>query len=404
MEVFMSVGIVRVQKYTKGGVKGEEIHDLREKEGISHTNKNIDWSRTKYNYPLALKTKNYHTAIKEKIDSLELQKAVRKDAVVMVQVLVTSDHEFFKDLTREQQNNFFKDSFDFLSERYGEKNVISAVIHLDEETPHMHFNFVPITEDGRLCAKEILSRGKLIDQQDKFAEYVGKKYGLERGMTKEQRILAGTDRKALTMREYKTTTTYISQGKEELKNLDDEKAKRLKELNDIAEAQKQAQEQILRNSVINAEYEGKKAYIADCNEICQTGVELPDYAKVTEKGLLKKEEFVTVPKEKWLAHHVSFQEKKALADLRKEIDYNMPTKVLNRIERENVDLKEENKNLKSENASLGVELKKANQFIKRVNQTMDTLPLDIKNAFKAVFNALGTKKEKTAERDNGIEH
>ena len=125
----MSYGIVRVQKMTSGSVKGIEIHDRREKD-ISHTNKDIDWERTKENYDLhPEQNHNFYQTIKERINKLELPKAVRKDAIFMAQVLVTSDHDFFKGLSKGQQEQFFKDSYNFLAERYGKENVISATVH-----------------------------------------------------------------------------------------------------------------------------------------------------------------------------------------------------------------------------------------------------------------------------------
>ena len=176
----MSYGIVRVQKFQAGSVKGIEIHDKRDKDH-SHTNKEIDYERTKDNYSLHESEGTFRQNIKERIDQLDLQKAVRKDAVVMAQVLVTSDKEFFDKLTPEQSKEFFKQSYEFLQERYGKENVISATVHMDERTPHMHFNFVPVTEDGRLSAKTILNRTDLIKQHDDFYKQIGREWGLSRG-------------------------------------------------------------------------------------------------------------------------------------------------------------------------------------------------------------------------------
>ena len=78
----MGCGIVRIQKFSANTVGGIRIHDKRLKQGTSHSNPDIDWSRTKLNYNLA-PDQNYHKAIKQRISSLNLKKAVRKDAVVM---------------------------------------------------------------------------------------------------------------------------------------------------------------------------------------------------------------------------------------------------------------------------------------------------------------------------------
>lgn len=176
----MSYGIVRVQKFQVGSVKGIEIHDRRDKEH-SHTNKEIDFEKSKTNFVLHEVEGTFRQAVKERIEKLQLLKAVRKDAVVMAQILVTSDREFFDKLTPDQTKKFFQQSYDFLVDRYGKENVISATVHMDERTPHMHFNFVPVTEDGRLSAKLIFNRMDLIRQQDDFFNRVGQEWGLLRG-------------------------------------------------------------------------------------------------------------------------------------------------------------------------------------------------------------------------------
>lgn len=206
----MSVGIVRVQKFGRGSVKGVEIHDQREKEGVSHTNPDIDWERSHENYDLCpAQNKNYYRAVQERIQQLHLPRAVRKDAVVMAQVLVTSDHDFFEEMTPERTQQFFRDAYSFLADRYGAENIISAMVHMDERTPHMHVNFVPVTPDGKLSAKRLLTRQTLIEQQTAFQNAVGVHYGLRRGMTREERIEQGVQRKNMTMPEYKAYTKQL---------------------------------------------------------------------------------------------------------------------------------------------------------------------------------------------------
>lgn len=196
----MSYGIIRMQKFSAGSVKGIEIHDTRQK-GLSHTNQDIDWGRSNQNYDLHEKNnQSYYRAIKTRIAELDLRRAVRKDAKVMCQAMVTSDKTFFDGLSEEQQRQYFKDSYGFLCERYGKGNIISATVHLDERTPHMHVNFVPVTADGRLSAKDVIGgRDKLTNLQTEFHKQVAQKYGLERG-------LEGSRTKHQAVAEYKTST------------------------------------------------------------------------------------------------------------------------------------------------------------------------------------------------------
>lgn len=87
-------------------------------------------------------------------------------------------------LAREEMMDFMKRAYTFVAERVREDNIVSAVIHLDEKTPHMHLCFVPLTKDHRLCAKEILGNRTHLSKywQDGFFEYMHEQYSqLERG-------------------------------------------------------------------------------------------------------------------------------------------------------------------------------------------------------------------------------
>lgn len=180
----MLYGIIRVQKFKAAAVTGIQIHDKREKEK-SNTNPDIDYSKSNQNYSLIeADERPFQTQIKEKIESLNLKKAVRKDAVVMCQILVTSDKDFFDNITPEQEKQFFQDSLEFIKKRYGADNIISAEVHKDEKTPHLHINLVPIN-DNKLSAKSLFDRPFLYKLQDDFYNDVSKNYGLERGGQEE---------------------------------------------------------------------------------------------------------------------------------------------------------------------------------------------------------------------------
>ena len=196
---------------TIGTVKGIQIHDQREKE-FSHTNSDIDFSKSNLNEDLYnSKNINYNHEIKNKIKKLNLTRAVRKDAIVMCQSLITSDKPFFDKLSSQEQKQFFKDSFEFVKETYGEKNIISANIHYDEKTPHMHINFVPITKDGRLCAKDLFKRVDLIKLHDNFSKHCKEHgYDLERGESK------GDLKKHLSVEDFKIKTKQEELGKNKI--------------------------------------------------------------------------------------------------------------------------------------------------------------------------------------------
>lgn len=196
----MSYGIVRIQKIKTSAITGIHIHDTRVK-GFSHSNQDIDFTKSDLNYRLDDNVnKTYHEVIKNRINELNLKRAVRKDAIKMGQALVTSDNNFFNSISKDEQKQFFIRSYEFLKVRYGASNIISATVHLDERTPHMHVNFVPVTKDGRLSAKDVFKRAEYKSLHDDFYKFVGLEYGLLRGETKDVK------EKHLTVQEYKKET------------------------------------------------------------------------------------------------------------------------------------------------------------------------------------------------------
>ena len=110
----------------------------------------------------------------------------------MVEALVTATPDFFKGKKKAEIKAYFQEALDFIQENQAPETIISAVVHMDEKTPHMHLCFVPLTQDGRLSAKEILgNKKKLVQWQDKFWEHMVKKFPvLERG---ESASLTGRD-------------------------------------------------------------------------------------------------------------------------------------------------------------------------------------------------------------------
>ena len=127
---------------------------------------------------------------------------MRKDSVKFVDTLVTVSPEFAKAHEAEMQE-YFSRAFNFLKERVGEENIISAVVHMDEKTPHLHLCFVPLTKDNRLSAKEILGNKKaMIQWQDDFYACMAERWPeLERGAPAVE-----TKRRHLTPQWYKRVT------------------------------------------------------------------------------------------------------------------------------------------------------------------------------------------------------
>ena len=177
--------VVHMMKIKFGTVGGIQSHNNREHE--PKTNPDVDMSRSEDNYDL-ISCDNYKRSIKEKLSNLvESSRAVRKDAVVVCNFIVTSDNETMNALGADRQRKFFQDSVKWFSDRYGADRVLNATVHMDETTPHLHIGVMPITQDGRLSAKAIFTKTEMKAIQTEFARDVGEKYGLERGVEGSER-------------------------------------------------------------------------------------------------------------------------------------------------------------------------------------------------------------------------
>ena len=195
----MAYAILRFAKHKGGASKALSAHHERTKDSYA-SNPDIDPSRTAQNFHLVTPQWSYEQEIRHRIQTAGCR--VRKDSVKFVDTLVTVSPEFAKAHEAEMPE-YFRRAFDFLKERVGEENIISAVVHMDEKTPHMHLCFVPLTRDKRLSAKEILGNKKsMIRWQDDFYACMAERWPeLERGTPAVE-----TKRRHLTPQWYKKVT------------------------------------------------------------------------------------------------------------------------------------------------------------------------------------------------------
>lgn len=150
-------------------------HNEREEDDkTNHSNENIDKERTGDNIFLKRSSGSYMRDIKEIVSS-RTDKKIRKNAVVMVGHTLQLGGDAL-DIPEEEQIEILRKGYEFISNRYGESNVISATIHRDETNPHLHVDMVPMTEDGRLSARDVVTRRELRDVQKDFLEFMQTEY------------------------------------------------------------------------------------------------------------------------------------------------------------------------------------------------------------------------------------
>ena len=172
--------ILRFAKYKGPTVSRIEAHNERTKENYA-SNPDIKTELSRHNFHPVVPDGKYCDISNRIIREAGCR--VRKDSVIIVEVLITASPEFFEKKSRKETREFFDYAVEFMKSKQNSDTYISAVVHVDEKTPHMHLCFVPITADGRLSAKAIIGNKKRLTLwQDEFWSYMVKKYpDFERG-------------------------------------------------------------------------------------------------------------------------------------------------------------------------------------------------------------------------------
>ena len=170
----MAFAIMRAKKLkTMANVTASLNHCYRERETT-----NADPERTPRNEHLeAQSTEEAITKLKTILPSKR-----RKDAVLAVEYVLTASPEWWAKASADEQHQFFNIAEKWLADKYGQKNIVTATIHRDETSPHLSAFVAPVTEDGRLSAKDFIgNKSKMSQDQTNFAKAV-QCLGLERGI------------------------------------------------------------------------------------------------------------------------------------------------------------------------------------------------------------------------------
>nr|WP_172685972.1 MobV family relaxase [Staphylococcus hyicus]AKI06742.1 Pre/Mob [Staphylococcus hyicus] len=376
----MSYSIVRVSK-VKSGTNTTGIQKHVQRENNNYENEDIDHSKTHLNYDLVNDNKqNFNNLIDEKIEqNYTGKRKIRTDAVKHVDGLITSDKDFFDNQKPEDTKQFFEHAKEFLEQEYGKDNLLYATVHMDEKTPHMHYGVVPITDDGRLSAKEVVGNKKALTEfQDRFNEYVNQRgYNLERGQSRQV-----TNAKHEQISQYKQKTEYHKQEY----NRESQKLDHIKQENDKLMQEYQKSLNTLKKP-INVPYEQETEKVGGLfsKETQETGnmiIHQDDFYKFDEKVKAAKTIIDDYERIK------SGEKIKGLErDYKKTRDNFLETYEMYQ------DLKKENENLKEENKDLKTKVNAKDKLLALFKEMMSAL-------LKELQHALG--REKYVERVRGI--
>ena len=375
--------MAHVAKYTKGSIGGLTSHFERRKnengEYFKFKNQDIDFTKTNLNYNLA-ENIDQREFIKKRLS--EVKCLNREDVKVMCSWVVTKP----KDVIETEQRKFFEESYNFLKNRYGEKNVISSYVHLDEVTPHLHFVFIPVVNDKKkniekVSAKECINKRDLQTFHKDFDNHMTRVFSRDIGILNEA---TKEGNKSIEELKRKSAVEKIEEIKEITKNNIDASSKALEQAK--AEASKivqKANEELkhLKSEirVLQGEYRAKKAYVdvfANQDDVFK-GV-------IIKKTLTGKTKSYEVSPEKFEKMNITYMDmlasekmrettEKTIENYQKSTSYQNILNMKRNFEKEIKDLKAENKGLFKENESL-------QETVSRISKVFKNSP-KIENAF-----------------------
>ena len=219
----MSFAIIRNTKYKRENLKG--IYRHNERRNKNYSNDNIDKEKSYLNYSLKSPKYRYDKEFDIMKEKYDLKGQIKTVSNIACEYIITSDKQFFEEIGEEETKRYFETAYQFVAEykNLGEQYIMSAKVHMDEETPHMHLIFLPVVHkqdkkgnniDKLACSEFWKEKDSYRRLQDAFYQYMtSHNFKLERGVPKEE-----TGREHIDIKEYKEITNF-DKTKEKLQNM-----------------------------------------------------------------------------------------------------------------------------------------------------------------------------------------
>ena len=219
----MSFAIIRNTKYKRENLKG--IYRHNERRNKNYSNDNIDKEKSYLNYSLKSSKYRYDKEFDIMKEKYDLKGQIKTVSNIACEYIITSDKQFFEEIGEEETKRYFETAYQFVAEykNLGEQYIMSAKVHMDEETPHMHLIFLPVVHkqdkkgnniDKLACSEFWKEKDSYRRLQDAFYQYMtSHNFKLERGVPKEE-----TGREHIDIKEYKEITNF-DKTKEKLQNI-----------------------------------------------------------------------------------------------------------------------------------------------------------------------------------------
>ena len=204
----MSYAIIRNAKYKSENLKG--IYRHNERRNTNYSNKNIDRNKSYLNYSLKSPQFTYEKEFERIRKEYNLKGQIKTVSNIVCEYIITSDKAFFETIGEDETKRYFETAYKFVCEykNLGEQYILSAKVHMDEETPHMHLVFIPVVHttdkkgndiDKIACSEFWKAKDSYRQLQDAFYNYmVANNLELERGNPSEKIHLSVEDYKNIT--------------------------------------------------------------------------------------------------------------------------------------------------------------------------------------------------------------
>ena len=219
----MSYAIIRNIKYKRENLKG--IYRHNERRNKNYSNANIDKEKSYLNYSIKDPQYSYEKEFERIRKKYDLKGQIKVVSNIACEYIITSDKEFFETIGEEETKRYFETAYNFVAEykNLGEQYIMSAKVHMDEKTPHMHLIFLPVVHtkdkkgndiDKLACSEFWKAKDSYRQLQNAFYDYmISNNFELKRGLSKEE-----TGREHIDLKEYKEITNF-DKTKEKLQNL-----------------------------------------------------------------------------------------------------------------------------------------------------------------------------------------
>ena len=219
----MSYAIIRNTKYKIENLKG--IYRHNERRNKNYSNANIDKEKSYLNYSIKSPQYSYEKEFERIKEKYNLKGQIKTVSNIACEYIITSDKDFFERIGEEESKRYFETAYNFVAEykNLGEQYIMSAKVHMDEKTPHMHLIFLPVVHtkdkkgndiDKLACSEFWKAKDSYRQLQNAFYDYmISNNFELERGLPKKE-----TGREHIDLKEYKEITNF-DKTKEKLKNM-----------------------------------------------------------------------------------------------------------------------------------------------------------------------------------------